>query len=116
MVRKVPGAYPVAGFPGSAASKSTATRQVGLESSFILGGTTREARGAAGEVVGPTVGDGAVPVPRPHVRPRDELGPGLSAPASLARLSPLEIVVLAVPTTPIARPVHPFSDPTIIYT
>lgn len=81
-----------------------------------------EAGRAAGEVVIPTVVDAAVPVARPDVRacePERRAAPPAEAPigiatplagprlpAPLARLSPLEVEVLARPAVPVSRPAH----------
>ncbi|GMN50053.1 hypothetical protein TIFTF001_019203 [Ficus carica] len=135
--RQSPGANPVPGFPSRSASAAagadgSATSQaeaagaghVAVEAAVVLEGAALEAARAAGEVVGPAAAGAAVPVARPDVGAGGEAEGGGSPPsepsevsaagpritAALARVSPLEVEVLARPAVPISWPAHFFSS------
>ena len=109
---ELPVANPVAGLPpGSTATAEASATIEAARRVIVLEGAALEAGGAAGEVMGATVADGAVPVAGPHVRAGGEAkGGGPAADswlvAAVTRVSPLEVEVLAGPAIPISRPAH----------
>lgn len=107
--------------------KTSATRHVAVKASrgrLVLEHAALEAARAAGEVVGSTVSHGAVPVSGPHIwtGTKAERWTTTTSPAktsivttpiaeswltaSLARVSPLEVEVLAWPAVPISWSAH----------
>jgi len=124
----VPSANPVSGFPSrsiatsSAPTKPSSSSKIRIEGApggvHFLVHSTFEATRTASKVVGPAVSGSAVPITGTNIRPGEPkwwatpptetpkitCGPGV--PTTLARVTPLEIEVLAWPAVPVSWPVH----------
>lgn len=132
---KSPAANPVTRFPSRSSTTAAAAATPSTKASWareirviatgrwvILECSTLEAAWAASKVVRSTSASSAVPITRPNIRTSTEpvRGPSsptkapkvttsitwLGIPATLARVAPLEVEVLAWPAVPISWPAH----------